>query len=105
MRQDFNLYCRSCDKCQINNEPTTLPAGRPLTLPEPDEAYQSLAIDFAGPFNKSHQYTTVMVIMDRFTSYIHLVPLKDSTTSEKTFKKLQRTILDIHGHPPSIVLD
>jgi len=23
MRQDFVLYCRSCDKCQINKEPTT----------------------------------------------------------------------------------
>jgi len=53
MRQDFVLYCRSCDKWQINNEPTTLPYGQSLTLPEPDEAYQSLAIDFAGPFNKS----------------------------------------------------
>jgi len=51
MRQDFVLYCRSCDKCQINNEPTTLPLGKALSLPTPDEAYQSLAIDFAGPFN------------------------------------------------------
>ena len=43
MRQDFVLYCRFCDKCQINNEPTTLPLGKPLSLPTPDEAYQSLA--------------------------------------------------------------
>jgi len=99
------VYCRSCDKCQINNEPTTLPAGRSLSLPDPDEAYQSLAIDFAGPFNKSNEYTTVMVIMDRFTSYTHLVPLKDAATSEKTFKKLQKTIFDVHGLPLSIVLD
>jgi len=27
MRQDIIVYCHSCDKCQINNEPTTLPAG------------------------------------------------------------------------------
>ena len=27
MRQDFIVYCGACDKCQINNEPTTLPAG------------------------------------------------------------------------------
>jgi hypothetical protein len=99
MRQDFILYCRSCDKCQINNEPTTLPYGRSLTLPDPDEAYQSLAIDFAGPFNKSNGYTTIMVIMDRFTSYTHLVPLKDAATSEKTFKKLNSTIFDVHGLP------
>ena len=97
MRQDFIVYCRSCDKCQINNEPTTFPAGRSLTLPDPDEAYQSLAIDFAGPFNKSNEYRTLMVIMDHFTSYTHLVPLTDAATSEKTFEILQRTIFDVHG--------
>ena len=46
-----------------------------------------------------------MVNMDRFTSYTHLVPLKDTDTSEKTFKKLQRTIFDVNGLPLSIVLD
>ena len=105
MRQDFVLYCRSCDKCQINNEPTTLPYGRPLTLPEPDEAYQSLAIDFAGPFNKFQGYTSIMVIMDRITSYTHPFPHKDTPTSEKIFKKLNSTIFDVHSLPLSIVLD
>ena len=80
MRQDFMVYCRSCDKCQINNERTTLPVGRSLSHPDPDKGYQSLAIDFAGPFNKSKEYTTVMVIMNRFTTYTHLVPLKDAAT-------------------------
>jgi len=36
MRQDSLLYCRSCDKCQISNEPTTLPYGRSLTFHQPD---------------------------------------------------------------------
>jgi len=104
-RQDFVLYCRSCDKCQINNEPTTLPYGRSLTLPDPDEAYQSLAIDFPGPFNKSDGYTSIIVIMDRFTSYTQLMPLKDAATSKKLFKKLNSSIFDVHGLPLSIVLD
>ena len=61
--------------------PTTLPAGQSLTLLDPDEAYQTLAIDFAGPLNKSNEYTTVMVIMDRFTSYTPLVPCKEAALS------------------------
>jgi len=105
MRQDFVLYCRSCDKCQINNEPTTLPYGQSLTLPDPDEVYQSLAIAFAGPFNKSDGYTSIMVIMDPFTSYTHLTRLKDAATSEKIFRTLNSTIFDVHGLPLSIVLD
>ena len=75
MRQDLFLYCRSCDKCQIAHDPTTLPYRRSLTLPDPDEPYQCLAIDFASPFNKSDGYRSIMVIMDGFTSYTHLIPL------------------------------
>jgi len=105
MRQDFVLYCRSCDKCQINNVPTTLPYKQSLTLPDHDEAYQSLAIYFAGPFNKSEGHTSIMVIMDRFTSYTHLIPLKDAAPSEKILKKLNSTIFDVPGLPVSIVLD
>ena len=105
MRQDFGLYYRLCDKCQINNEPTTLPYGRSLSLPDPDEAYQSLAIHLAGPFNKSDGYTSIMVIMDRFTSYTHLIPLKDTATSENIFKTLNSCIFHVHGFPLRIVLE
>jgi len=105
MRQDFVLYCRACDKCQINNVPITLPYGQSFTLPEPDEAYQSLAIDFTGPFNKSDGSRSIIVIIDRFTSYTHLIPLKDMATSEKIFKKLNSTIFDVHRLPLSIVRD
>jgi len=105
MRQDFVLYYQSCDTCQINNAPTTLPYGRSLTLPDPNEAYQSLAIEFAGPFNKSDGYSSIMVIMDRFTIYTHLIPLKDAATSEEIFKKLNSTIFDVPHLPLSIVLD
>jgi len=43
--------------------------------------------------------------MDHFTSYTHLIPLKDAATSEKIFKKLNRTIFDVHALPLIIVLD
>jgi len=46
-----------------------------------------------------------MVIMDGFTSYPHRIPLKNAATSEKIFKKLNSSILDVHGPPLSIVLD
>jgi len=105
MHPDFALYCRSCDNSQINKESPTLPYGRSLTIPDPDEVYQSLAIDFAGPFNKSDSYTSIMIIMDRFISYTHLIPLKEAATSEKIFKQLNSTIFDIHGLLLSIVLD
>ena len=45
-----------------------------------------------------------MVIMDRLTSYTHLIPLKDAATSEKIFKKLNCTIFDVHGLPFALSL-
>jgi len=105
MRQDFVLYCGSCDKCQINNKPTPLPYRRYLTCSDPDEGNQSLAIHFTGPCNKSDGYKSIMIIMNHFTSYIYLIRIKDRATSEKIFKKLNSTIFDIYGLPLSIVLD
>jgi len=105
MRQDFNLYVRSCDQCQKNKEPTTLPVGDPLNLPIPTEAYQSLAVDFAGPFPKSEGFESIFVIMDRFTSFTHLVPVTTTITASETFDVLQKHIFDIHGRPLSIVMD
>ena len=46
-----------------------------------------------------------MVIIDHFTSYTHLIPLKDAATFEKVFKKLHITIFDAPGPPLNIVLD
>ena len=43
--------------------------------------------------------------MDHFTSYTHLVPLKEAATSKKTFKKLQGNIFDVYGLLLSIILD
>jgi len=45
-----------------------------------------------------------MIIMNRFTSYTHLIPLKDAATSEKVFDELKKAIFDFHGLPLSIVL-
>jgi len=103
MPPDFVQYCRSCDKCQINNPPTTLPYGPSLTLPDPNKASQSLPIDFAHPFNKSDGYTPIMVIMDPFASYTHLIPLNNAAISERIFKKVHSTIFDVHGLPLGIV--
>jgi len=105
MCQNFILFCRSCDKCQINNEPTTLPYGRALTLPHHDEAYHSLAIEFARHFNKPDGYTSILVIMYHFTLNTHLIPLMDASTSQKIFKKLNSTIHNLYNLPRSIVLD
>ena len=70
-----------------------------------EEVYQSLAIDLAGPCNKSDGFTSITVIIDRFTFNTHLIPLKYAATSEQIFKKLNSTIFDVHGLPLSFVLD
>jgi len=92
MRSDFVLYGRSCDKCQINNVSTKVAYGRSLMLPDDNEAYQSLPIACAGPFNKSDSYTSIAVIMECFNSYTYLIPVKEAATSEKIFKKLNSTM-------------
>jgi transposase InsO family protein len=46
-----------------------------------------------------------MVIMDRFSSFTHLVPCTKSITAVDAFEAFQRTIIDTQGQPLSIVVD
>jgi hypothetical protein len=104
-RLDMQDYCKSCDSCQINKEPTTLPLGNPSSLPQPSATWQSYAIDFAGPFPTSQGYNTLLVILDRFSSFTFLIPVTKNITAIETYQAFHKTIIDEHGPPLSIVVD
>ena len=67
MRQDFVDFCCRCHLCQVNKVSTRLPEGEPRSLPIPEAPFESLAIDFAGPFPSDQKCELICVILDRFS--------------------------------------
>jgi hypothetical protein len=105
MKRDFDEFCRECLECQRTKHLTTKPPGEPHILDIPLQPWESIAIDFLGPFVSCNGYKNIMVIMDRFSSAIILIPLKEAFSSKDVADAFLIHFYARHGLPKSIVSD
>ena len=105
MATDIELFCTSCAKCQMNKTSTQRPKGLLHSLPTPDRPWQSIGIDFMGPLPKSNDCNYLMVVIDRLTSQVHLVPTTTTVTAKGIAWLFLKEIIRLHGVPDSIVSD
>ena len=78
----MELFCSSCALCQTTKDSMQKPAGLLHSLPIPDRPWQSVGLDFMGPLPKSKGYDYLLVVINRFTLQVHLLP----TTTRATAK-------------------
>ena len=105
MYDDVKGYCQTCDTCQRNKQPTTKPAGPARTMPIPSRPWESIAIDFMGPFNTSSGYKNIMVIQDRFSAAIIIEPLPDKYSAKDVADVMFKRYYGHYGFPASILSD
>jgi hypothetical protein len=74
-------------------------------MPIPDRLWASIAMDFVGPFPLSNNFDYVWVILDHFTSLVHLVPMTTTVSTSKLATLFIEHIVRLHGLPNSIVSD
>ena len=99
MKKDCKMVCSSCEIClkrksvkQITSEKGSLHAELPL---------EKIFIDIVGPLPEHKGYRYILGIIDCFTRYVTLVPLK-YTTSEEICESLYRNWICVFG-PPSVI--
>ena len=74
MAADIEAFCTSCTKCQMNKSSTMQLQGLLHGLPIPERPWQSIGIDFMGPFPQSHYYDYPMVIICCLSLEVHRTP-------------------------------
>ena len=82
MRKDianFTKTCLQCAKSKVLRHNTT-----PLSpvLPPPTERFTHVYVDLTDPLNESCGYRYLMVIIDRFSRFIHAIPLVGMSSEE-----------------------
>ena len=93
----------TCDSCQ-RNKITTKSSSFILESVQPGEPLELLSIDFFGPLVKTkYGYEYILVVMDTFTKYTKLYPLRKAT-SKATIRKIDDFIKNI-GKPQKILTD
>ena len=89
------------------NAKATKSTDHPVIFPSPipEALWQEISIDMIGPLPKSDNHDAILVIVDRFTKMIHLIPSNTSLTSSELAKIYKNQIWRIHGIPRRIISD
>jgi hypothetical protein len=105
MTNDIEVFCRSCGQCQTTKDSNQHPAGLLHTLPIPDRPWQSVGMDFMGPLPLSNNFDYLLVVIDRLTSMVHLIPTTVKVTASQVAWLYVKEVVRLHGVPNSIVSD
>jgi transposase InsO family protein len=105
MGADIELFCSSCTSCQTTKDSTQKPQGLLHSLPIPTRPWQSIGMDFLGPLPQSNGHDYLLVVIDRLTSQVHLVPTTTRVTSKEVAWLFLKEVIRLHGVPDSIVSD
>ena len=105
MSHDIESYCKTCGICATSKDANSNPTGLLHSLPIPDRPWQSIGLDFMGPLPKSNNFDYLLVIIDRLTSQVHLVPTTMTVTARGITWLILKEVVRLHGIPEAIVSD
>ncbi|KAL0163553.1 hypothetical protein M9458_039306, partial [Cirrhinus mrigala] len=105
MARDVRRYVQGCKECAISKSPRHLPAGKLYPLPIPNRPWSHLGVDFMTDLPSSDGNTCILVIIDRFSKFCRLLPLKGLPTALETAEILFNHVFRYYGIPEDIVSD
>ena len=105
MEEFIRQYVRSCLTCQRHGQRNQLLSGLLHPLEIPSDRFRSLSIDFAKISKSKDGYNQLMVIVDRLTKFVRLVPCKDSDDTAKTARRFINSWYSQFGLPETITSD
>ena len=105
MASDIHRFCKSCQPCQKSKASNQKPFGKLHSLPIPNKPWDSIGMDFVGPFPESKGYNYLWVIICRMTSMVHLIPIHTRMKASELSWIYRREVVRLHGLPSSIVSD
>ncbi len=105
MNREITDYVKACQICAQSKTPKELPSGLLQPLPIPQRPWSHLSIDFVTDLPPAKDFTTILVIIDRFSKSCRLIPLKGLPTAMETAQALFHQVFRIYGLPEDIVSD
>ena len=105
MSHDIESYCKACSICATSKDANSKPIGLLHSLLIPDRPWQSTGLDFMSPLLKSNNFDYLLVMIDRLTSQVHLVPTTTMVTARGIMWLILKEVVRLHEIPESIVSD
>ena len=107
IRNDISVYLAACTKCQQNKINRRAPQGLLQSLAVPRRPGTHYALDFVThlPFSSREEYDALLVIVDRFSKRVWLIPTWGTATAEVTAMLFLKHIIYENGIALEIVSD
>ena len=102
---DVESFCKSCGRCQTIKTPRQRTPGWLHTMPLPARPWESIGMDFAGPFVEVGGFDYVLLVICRMTGMVHLIPTWTDATARQIAALYVKEVVRLHGIPESIVSD
>ena len=106
MREDVQKYVQTCASCQQSKAANHKPFGLLNPLEIPDSRWHTVTMDFIMDLPRSaNGNDAILVLVDKLTKYVHLVPTVKTCTSEDVARLFLTHVFQYHGFPRVIISD
>jgi hypothetical protein len=105
LTKQVDAFCKSCGTCQTTKSSTTPPSGLLHSLPVATFPWESIGMDFVGPLRDNKGYNYLLVVIDRFSSMVHIIPTTTTVNALGVADLYFKEIVRLHGLPKLIVSD
>jgi len=105
LSSDVKDYVRSCEICCRAKPSRHKPYGflNPLDISE--RPWSSIGLDFITDLPVSDGFNCILVVVDRLTKMIHLIPFRNIPSAVDTADAFMNSIFKLHGLPNEIISD
>jgi hypothetical protein len=105
LKRDVHNFVKQCSVCQQTKSTRVHPVGLLQPLPIPKGAWQDITMDFIEGLPKSEGANGILVVVDKFSKYAHIIPLSHPFTTRQVTHVILDAIVGLHDMPNSIVSD
>ena len=106
LRQSVQTFVSGCLSCQRSKASHQRPFGLLAPLEIPDTRWNTVTMDFITDLPRTTGgFDTILVIVDKLSKYVHLIPTVKTVTAEETAKLFLSHVYQYHGMPKVIISD
>jgi hypothetical protein len=96
---------QACLICQQAKPNRAKYPGLLAPLPVPKGAWQVISMDFIEGLARSGSANCILVVVDKFSKYNHLIPLLHPFTAVSVAQTFLDSVYKLHGMPLAIISD
>jgi len=96
-------YVDGCDVCQRGKAFPEMPAGKLVPNPIPNVPWMDISMDFIMGLPEAQGYNAILVVYDRFTKQVHIIPTTKKTNSLGLAHLYRDHVWKLHGLPNMVI--